>query len=292
MKPDVNQVKPERIALIDADLLVYRIGFAIESKIVSEETIDGEVWTTSTIEAEPLENALQIVKDTLDFIYHEIGATQSELYLTGKDNFREDIATVKKYKGNRDKARRPIHVDGIKQYLIKEHGAKVSTGQEADDELGIRLTEIGDAAILCTIDKDLLQVPGKHFNWVNGNKKLITPAGGIYQFYKQLLVGDAADNIPGCPSVGEKRAEKILDGVVSEVQMWNVVLNTYDEKMKKFCHKIVEGFQYDNGICTYPHWNGEKEMQVSLETYLTEIGRLLKIRQSRNEIWNPPEGED
>jgi len=35
----------------------------------------------------------------------------------------------------------------------------------------------------------------------------------MYLFYKQMLMGDSADNIKGIPGVGPKKAEKLLDGL-------------------------------------------------------------------------------
>ena len=274
--------------LFDADVLAYRVGFAVEQKVITEEEVAGETWQIKTYEVEPLENALQILKDTVEFILFELGSNDYEMYFTGKSNFRKELATVKEYKGNRKHSRHPLHLADIRKYLISQHGAKLTDGQEADDDLGIRLTELGDCGIIATIDKDLLMVPGKHYNWVNNTKLITTPEQGLQYFYTQLLVGDSTDNIPGCPGIGGKRAEKALHGLTDEKSLWQAVYDLYDTQMSKFAHKILDDMKYEDGKVYYKHWNTGVEMAVPLQDYIEEIGNLLWIRRLPGQVWKPP----
>lgn len=276
-------------ALIDGDIIAYRTGFAVEQKIINEEVIDGETWSTKTYEVEPLENALQIVKDTIDMILFELGTDQFEVYLTGDSNFRKELATVREYKGNRKNARKPIHIGDIRKYLISEYGAKVSEGQEADDDLGVRLTELGEQGVICSIDKDLLMVPGKHFNWVNGKKKVTNNDHANQYFYRQLLKGDATDNIPGCPGIGDKRAAKALTGVTDVRQLSTVVEDLYHQQMEKYSHKIISDMVYKDGKVCYNHWQSGEDRVIPLREYITEIGNLLWIRRYPDQKWEFPE---
>ena len=68
---------------IDADILSYRIGFACQ-----DETLD--------VACSQLNN---LVMDTL--VRGCDDAAPYQLYLTGKGNFRNDLATIQPYKGNR-----------------------------------------------------------------------------------------------------------------------------------------------------------------------------------------------
>lgn len=271
-------------ALLDADLIIYRAGFAVETKVVSEQ--DG--WTTTSFEVEPLENSIQIVKDTMEFILFELGTNEYEVYLSGDTNFRKDLATVKPYKGNRKNIRHPVHLAGLREYLIENHSAIVADNQEADDLLGIRLTELGEEGVLCSIDKDLLMVPGKHYNWIKGKKKIVSEKEGTFNFYKQLLTGDATDNIPGCPTIGEKRAVKALANATSPSSLYTIVKDLYHEKLQKFSNRICDSMVYNNGIVCYNSWKDNSLIELSLDDYLTEIGRLLWIRRAANEMWTPP----
>src|SRR5690606_28686427 len=133
--------------IVDGDILVYRVGFANR---------DGE----------PLSYTLQSVKTVLDSIYSRFPA-QGGVYLTGKDNFRDKIATIKVYKGNRDPLNKPEYYDEIRQYLIDYHGAEVVDGMEADDKMGIEQWKRKDrGTVIVGIDKDMKCIPGYHFNWV------------------------------------------------------------------------------------------------------------------------------
>ena len=100
-------------------------------------------------------------------------------------------------------------------------------GYEADDILGtlsVKCREAGIDCVLLTGDRDALQLVG------NGTKVLFTRKGitestlfdaaGVKEYFSVTpeqvtdwkgLMGDASDNIPGIPGVGEKTAVKLLN---------------------------------------------------------------------------------
>jgi 5'-3' exonuclease len=196
-------------ALIDADILNYRIGFA-----TNEESEDIAIRTMAGF----LEDLLLI----------DLPEVQTwELFLTGKNNFRTKIAVTAPYKGNR-KSEKPVHYSLLREYLVLSWGAHVSDGIEADDMLSIRCTELGEESVIVTLDKDLDQVPGWHYNFVKKNKYLIDKDEGLLNFYMQFLTGDAVDNIIGVKGIGPKKALKLLDGK-SEHEMWEVVVEHLGE---------------------------------------------------------------
>ena len=106
-------------------------------------------------------------------------------------------------------------------------GALTAEGYEADDILGtlsLRCRENGLDCVLLTGDRDALQLVGE------GTKVLFTRKGitestlfdaaGVKEYFgvtpEQVtdwkgLMGDASDNIPGIPGVGEKTALKLLN---------------------------------------------------------------------------------
>ena len=88
-------------------------------------------------------------------------------------------------------------------------------GYEADDALGIEATKDKNT-VICSLDKDLLQIPGKHYNWVKKEFKTITPDNGLLAFYTQTLVGDTSDNITGVVGIGPVKAGKALNGLLPE----------------------------------------------------------------------------
>jgi len=177
------------------DVIVYRIGFATQSK---DE--DGEVV------AEPLPYALHSTKVFINNMIKKTEADSYRLFLTGKDNFRMKVDP--EYKANRKGTAKPVHYDEIRKYMANHLKAEVIDGMEADDALALNQTE---DTVIASIDKDLLMVAGRHYNFVKDEYKTVTPEEGIRWFYTQLLMGDKVDNIIGIRGIGIKKAEKILD---------------------------------------------------------------------------------
>jgi len=222
------------IALIDSDILCYRVG------AVTEEENENTAIETMAVYLEDM-----LMFDLLDCEEHE-------LFLTGKQNFRFDVAVTAPYKGNRKDKAKPKHLPLLREYLQVSWDASVSDGQEADDDIAIRATELGEDCIIASIDKDFLQVPGWHYNFVKKVKKHVTPEEGLRFFYKQILMGDSADNIKGIFRVGEKKATKMLADLKTEQQFYQC---------------CVEGL-------------GEERV--------LENARLLWLRRYPNQMWEPP----
>ena len=199
-----------RHALIDADILNYRIGFATNSE---EESV-----------------AIRTMAGFLeDLLLFDLPECQSwELHLTGKNNFRNQYAETAPYKGNRT-SDKPVHYHLLREYLVTSWGAEVSDGIEADDMLAIRATELGDDSIIVTLDKDLDQVVGWHYNFVKKIKYYVEKDEGLFNFYKQFLTGDSVDNIVGAKGIGPKKAEKLLADK-SEEEMWDVIVEHLGEE--------------------------------------------------------------
>src|SRR3990167_2117781 len=162
------------IALIDADLVAYRCA-------ASAEKNDADI---AMIRASRL---LTDIISTTD-------ASEVKLYLSGSTNFRKDV--YPEYKANRDKLVRPMFLQPVREYLVKEWGAEVTDGYEADDALGIQASGLPNT-VICSLDKDLLQIPGLHYNFVSREFRDIGRLEGWFNFYSQLVLGDRSDNVPG-----------------------------------------------------------------------------------------------
>lgn len=220
-------------ALVDADILIYRIGFA---------TNDENESTAIRTMAGFLEDLLML----------DLPEVQSwELFLTGTGNFRNEIAVTAPYKGTR-KSEKPVHYKLLREYLELSWAAQVVDGMEADDMLAIRATELGTESIIVTLDKDLDQVNGWHYNFVKKIKYHIDDEQGLLNFYTQFLVGDKVDNIIGVRGIGPKKATSLLYGK-SEQAMWDIV---------------VERLGYDRAV---------------------ENGHLLYMLRHRDDSFTPPQ---
>lgn len=213
------------LALIDGDVIIYRCGWASEEE---NEAI-----------------ACVRANKTIEDILHETGATTYQVWLSDSlvNNFR--LAFYPEYKANRKDQPKPKHYDGLRLFLKNEWDAQITLGQEADDILGIMQTGgiaaarsetdsslIEDKTIICSNDKDLLQVPGKHFNFVRKEFIEQTYFEGLRYFYSQSLVGDRVDNIIGVKGIGPVFAERYLRNAKTEKELYDICLDKYQDKSR------------------------------------------------------------
>jgi hypothetical protein len=189
-----------------------------------------------------------------ELVFIELSSNIHVGYLTGKDNYRHDIAKTKPYKGNRKDAPRPVHLHSLREYLITAWDFRVANGQEADDAIGIHATLTRDNSIIVSIDKDLDMIPGHHYNPVKKDHYYVNDKVAIKNFYRQILTGDKVDNIEGLRGIGPKKADKILGDFDTDLAMYEAVLKAYD---------------------------GDAERVL-------ENGQLLWIRRKEGELWQPP----
>ena len=68
-----------------------------------------------------------------------------------------------------------------------------------------------EPCVIVSLDKDLKQVPGLHYNFVKKEFDTVTPQQGLINFYTQFLVGDTSDNIRGCTGIGPVKARKAFE---------------------------------------------------------------------------------
>tara|TARA_R100000951_G_C2628669_1_gene176903 strand:- start:550 stop:1248 length:699 start_codon:yes stop_codon:yes gene_type:complete len=203
--------------LIDGDPIVYRIGFASQKK---QE--DGSV------KADPESHALHSCKKFIKTLLQETKAKEFSIYLSGKENFRYKVR--QDYKANRKGTPKPVHYQAVRDYLESKWEAVVVNGIEADDALGLAQES---NTVIATIDKDLLMVEGKHFNYGKREWATVTAEEGTRFFYKQMLTGDKVDNIIGLHGIGEKKSSKLLDSTPRSE--WD----------KLIVDKYLEGFEED-----------------------------------------------
>lgn len=230
------------IAALDSDIICYRIAFACkdDSEIAALRRVDNYLT--------------DILMCGVDNTYPDCFVDSWKLFLTGKTNFRKDIAVTAVYKGNRTSPK-PEHLPALRNHLIKEWKASVSEDQEADDDIAIAGTEGGDDVIMVSLDKDIDQVAGWHYNFVKKKGYYITEAEGLFNLYCQILTGDNADNIIGLKGIGPVKAAKILEDCVYEYDMYCRCIEAYDGN----------------------------------EDRVIENARLLYLRRTKDELlWQPP----
>ena len=195
-----------RLAIIDADIICYRVGFASED--VSEEVC--------------LARVTHLVNE---IVYQDLQCDDYKAYITGKGNYRNELAVTEPYKGNRKDAKRPQHYDAIRKHL-QRLGAELVEGSEADDAVATEATKTGGWIV--SIDKDLDQVAGWHYNFVKHEEYYVTEEEGLRNLFTQVLTGDRTDNIIGLKGIGPKKAEKLLQDCKTEREYYDACLKAYD----------------------------------------------------------------
>ena len=245
--------KPE--LLVDGDILLYRCGFAAEKTKylvlfddggfaefdnakdakadVDANITQGEPFSGPTLwsrkEIQPVEFAFNNVNTVLESLVARFDPADVKLYLSDDVVFRNQVATTKLYKGNRDPNHKPKHYKAIKEFLLGK-GAIIHPNWEADDAIGVEASQPdGKRRIIVSTDKDLDQIAGEHYNWVTGELYDVSKRAGDVYLFTQLLTGDTTDNIPGLPDMGPVKARKLLDGAASRKELYDRVRGAYSE---------------------------------------------------------------
>ena len=206
---------PEKLFLLDAYALIYRAYYAL----IKSPRINSKGLNTSAIMGfvNTLEEVLHKEKPThLGIAFDPAGPTfRHELYKAYKAQREETPEVIRQSV--------PIIKEIIKAYNIPILEVK---GYEADDVIGTLATKAGKAGIttyMLTPDKDYGQLVGENIFMYrpkhSGGYEIMGPEEVKNKFgiedTKQVidflgLMGDASDNIPGCPGVGEKTAQKLI----------------------------------------------------------------------------------
>jgi hypothetical protein len=229
-------------ALVDGDVMCYRAAYACKDEKASVAclTLDGIV-----------------TEALLSCDYADRWYDQWQIYLTGKTNFRNDIAKTAVYKGNRANKPKPPHLPAVRKHFQKHWGAIVVEGEEADDAIAIEATALQGRSVIISIDKDFMQVPGHVYNFVKREHHIIDEQQGLFNFFKQILTGDTADNIIGIKGIGDVKATKLLQECISVEEMYDTCVAMYN----------ITG--------------------VDGEARVLENGQLLWLRREKGQIWTP-----
>ena len=199
-------------AIIDGDVLLYMC-----------------VWGKDT-----LEEAQEAFKEKFNSILEELFTEDYVMAMGGPDNFRDTLYSEYKKSNSRMKSKstKPSWFDDLKSWTVDYYeGCVLTDNCEADDLVRIWSLELDKANIprcVVTVDKDLDCIPGNHYNPRKGEFYTVSEDWADYFYWKQLLMGDAVDNIPGLPGIGPKKAEAMLINASSQNDRKSVVCKEYD----------------------------------------------------------------
>ena len=206
----------EKLFLLDAYALIYRAYYAF----IKNPRINSKGFNTSAI--------LGFV-NTLEEVLRKENPTHIGIaFDPSGPTFRHEAYEA--YKAQREETPEAIRqsVPVIKDIIRAYHIPILEiAGYEADDVIGTLATEAGKRGIntyMMTPDKDYGQLVGEHvfmYRPKYGDKDFevmgVEEVKAKFDIQSPLqvidmlgLMGDTADNIPGCPGVGEKSAQKLI----------------------------------------------------------------------------------
>ena len=234
-----------RTLLIDGDVIAYTAASAVER----EYDWGDDLWTLHSDVGEARNKATA----QIEALGEKLKADHVVIAFSDKENFRKTI--YPDYKGNRKDKRKPIALKELKEWIGEQYETWVRPGLEGDDVLGILSTHpkmFPGEKIIVSIDKDFKTVPGYFFNPDKDTQpQFIDFMDANYWHMMQTLTGDATDGYPGCPGIGPKTAEKLLD--CPHDSMWDVVAEAYKKKgltledaiTQARCARILRCTDYD-----------------------------------------------
>lgn len=216
MKKLKNMNQNSKLFLLDAYALIYRAYYAF----IKNPRINSKGFNTSAI--------LGFVNTLEEVLKKENPTHIGVAFDPPGPTFRHEA--FEQYKAQREETPEairlsvPIIKDIIKAYRIP---ILEVAGYEADDVIGTLATEAGNQGIttyMMTPDKDYGQLVTDHvfmYRPKYGDKEF--EVMGVEQVKAKFdiqspaqvidmlgLMGDSSDNIPGCPGVGEKTAQKLI----------------------------------------------------------------------------------
>lgn len=156
-------------------------------------------------EAEAVRTAIRLVHDWTS----KAGCSSTIVCLSSvqSDSFRHQLWPT--YKAGRNE--KPVAYMAVRQALEVEFETYQEVGLEADDLMGIAGTSEAAQCVIVSRDKDMKTVPAIVLNPEHDKQPIrIRPSLADQMWMKQAMVGDAVDNYPGIPRVGEVTAQQIL----------------------------------------------------------------------------------
>ena len=287
-----------REVLIDADVVAYYSSFGLDD-------------TGFAAAATKCDIRMQQIID-------ECQAEKYRAFLSGHRNFRNAVASLQRYKGNRYDEHgeritpQPEWLHEVRNYLVTNWGAVISDGEEADDVLSYtqadNIMKYGkDYSVISTVDKDLLINPGWHHNMSSGylqevdhdGSLFLDPKGkvrgtGMRFFFAQMLMGDSADWIPGLPKITDAIKENIPTetnlrrGGCGPKAALSILADC--DTIQDMHEKVYACYLLYWGEHSYTHWRTGEEYKSGIQTankQFIEQGRLLWMRRAQKEMWAP-----
>jgi len=311
---------------IDVDALTPSLGQAFPAEIAGKVLqLDGDAqcYKVAYDDTVPLAVVINNYFSSVEMRRKMSGAEFVNIHLTGQNKGgRYELATVKKYQGNRDGKIKPVNLEPLRDYLSsykpkpeENFNILLHTTQEADDGMvqeNFKAIQAGNRqlSVIMAEDKDLTMASGLHCDWNTFKITDVDGFGSIYLddststkkikgfgtsfFWAQLLTGDAADNIPGLEMLGSEMLEKFdplskptpkrKPKKIGPVLAYNILKDCKSDIVA--FHTVVQCYRDYYGMQhSYTAWDGTEMLRTSAEM-LMEQAALLWMRRVPGETPN------
>ena len=210
---------PSPTLLLDGDIFAYKAAASSEKAT----NWGDDIWTLHVNEDE----AMAWLGINISRVREKLDAGRIVVALSDTRNFRKDVLPT--YKSNRATTRKPMLLGFLKEHLRENYEVFERPGLEGDDVIGILATSpkiIKGEKIIVSLDKDMKTIPGKLYNDGKPERGVVDIAEeeADYWHLYQTLTGDATDGYSGCPGIGPKKAEALLN---QHGAIWQTVVNAY-----------------------------------------------------------------
>lgn len=241
--------------LIDGDMTAFRAMIAAETEVDWGD----DVWTLACDHKEAWGN----VQAALDRALDKAGCDKLVFTFSDDTNWRKQV--VPSYKANRKSVRKPVGYRRFVEKLKSEYDHYQRPTLEADDIMGILATHPGiikGRKVIYTDDKDLKGIPGELLR--QGELTLIEEAEADLWHLVQSLAGDITDGFSGCPGIGVKKAQALLEPMGPR-QRWGAIVKAYEKaglseevalsqaRLARMCRHTDYDFKKKEVILWTPH---------------------------------------
>jgi hypothetical protein len=282
-------------AIIDGDVVAY---MCCRNRIPK---VDGKVLILETLpEYTPEEDAAyfesswirfkEIVKELCELCFTD----NYQMAVKGEGNFRDII--YPEYKANRSanvQKKNPF-VPLLRQRAVDEGLAVPADGMEADDYLRIWQQEHvaqGKDYVICSIDKDLRCMPGRHYLMHQNTFLNVTEEYAMRFYYEQLLKGDPTDNIKGIPRVGDKKAKDLLVGCITELDFQTTVIHAYQAAFEEADWKrellltgrliyLLKTFDDEFTLDGWPELEYQRPVEAEVKAKKKRSGKAVDVEEA------------
>ena len=239
-----------KLLVIDGDMLLYKAASVAEQEIRWSD----DIWT--------LETNMNVAKAEadrqIDEIKKDLNSDDILVVFSDKVTFRHKMFPA--YKKNRSDKRKPLGIGELREWMMAEYPSELYPNLEADDAIGIIVTEDVENRVAVSGDKDFGTLPVMWYNHLKKILRTITVAEANFFHLVQSLMGDMTDGFAGCKGFGQITAEKWLR---KHGAYWESVVEAYESKgsdgedalMNARLARILRAGEYDKETHEVTLWN-------------------------------------